>query len=166
MSFLLKSTEIWAQLDVWLLRKVCVGGGGWHSRTESLQVLLTFDFWLGLGRGLWQYLSSWVSVSDGHWIHCSSDFAWKSWKLYFNHSYRMHSFKLSEPVNEWPLCEKHEEARSCNNQPEHPQHTEPINTILLFNMILLKRENMTKTIWSSKTYNQQIFQRIFIFRHL
>ena len=33
-----------------------VGGGGmggwWHSRIESLQVLLTFDFWLGLG--LWQ----------------------------------------------------------------------------------------------------------------
>ena len=40
--------KIWAQLEVWLLRKVFVGGGGWvvHSRIESLQVLLTFDFWL------------------------------------------------------------------------------------------------------------------------
>jgi len=28
-------------------------GGGWHSRIESLQVLLTLDFRLGLG--LWQY---------------------------------------------------------------------------------------------------------------
>ena len=39
--------------------KVCVGGGGWYnSRIESLQVLWTFEFWLGLG--LWQkcfYLS-------------------------------------------------------------------------------------------------------------
>ena len=33
-------------MDVWLLRKVCVvggGGGGWHSRIESLQVLSTLD---------------------------------------------------------------------------------------------------------------------------
>ena len=34
--------KIWAKLDVWLLRKVFVGG--WQSRIESLQVLLTFDF--------------------------------------------------------------------------------------------------------------------------
>ena len=27
----------------------------WHSRIESLQVLLTLDFRLGLGLGLWQY---------------------------------------------------------------------------------------------------------------
>ena len=41
--------KIWAQLDVWLLRKVSVGGcvGGWvvvvYSRIESLQVLWTLD---------------------------------------------------------------------------------------------------------------------------
>ena len=44
------------------------------------------------------------------------------------HMYRIHSFKSSEPVNEWPLGEKNEEARSCNNQPEHPQHTETIDS--------------------------------------
>ena len=41
MSWLCKSTvKIWAQLDVWLVWWVV------HSRIESLQVLLTFDFWL------------------------------------------------------------------------------------------------------------------------
>ena len=43
-------------MDVWLLRKVFVCGcrrsyGGWHSRIESLQVLSTLDFGLGLGLG-------------------------------------------------------------------------------------------------------------------
>ena len=45
--------KIWAQLDVWLLRKVFVGGW-YNSRIESLQVLMTLDFGLGLGLGLWQ----------------------------------------------------------------------------------------------------------------
>ena len=45
-------------MDVWLLRKVCVGGrrrrygGWWHSRIESLQVLSTLDF------GLWTW--TWI----------------------------------------------------------------------------------------------------------
>ena len=47
------TVKIWAQLDVWLLRKVfVVGGGWWQSRIESLHVLSTLDF--GLGLGLWQ----------------------------------------------------------------------------------------------------------------
>ena len=47
--------KIWAQLGVWLLSKVCVVVvGGWHSRIESLQVLMTLDF------GLWTCTRTWI----------------------------------------------------------------------------------------------------------
>ena len=54
--------KIWAQLDVWLLRKVCVGGW-YNSRIESLQVLLTLDF------RLWTW--TWI-VTNTEWSTTSS----------------------------------------------------------------------------------------------
>ena len=62
--------------------KSLCGGGGWHIRIESLQVLLTFDFWLLTWTWTWIVSDSLPILSLLSFVVCiNSNKAWVEFKI-------------------------------------------------------------------------------------